>query len=174
MYLCSGHNLLHEFEPNLTCNSDITYRRCIRTASLYSIWVILLCCSLFTSRSGFSVETAAAAAKACRSVRSSALPQDTEQRDIAHHTRRYDSIRARNGEDAEIPESVQDRVSVCNPSALNVYVLHQGLVYKGRITAKDAVQHIVHGSIPFLQFACLYIGRLCVRPAADADVFVDL
>eukprot|EP00892_Ulva_mutabilis_P004940 jgi/Ulvmu1/2818/UM142_0016.1 len=58
---------------------------------------------------------------------------------------RYDSIRARRGQDAAIPDSVQDRASNSNPSGLNVYVLHHNVVYKGRVTANDAVKDLANG-----------------------------
>lgn len=59
---------------------------------------------------------------------------------------RVDSIRAKKGEDADIPASVHDRVNTTGPSALNVYLLHHNVVYKGCVTAKDVTNKIVDGA----------------------------
>lgn len=58
---------------------------------------------------------------------------------------RFDSIRARKGKDADIPASVKDRVNTAGPSALNIYLLHHNVVYKGSVTAKDVTNGIVDG-----------------------------
>lgn len=80
---------------------------------------------------------------------------------------RVDSIRAKKGEDAEISASIKDRVNSTRPVALNVYVLHNKVIYKARITAKEVVEDILDGAQLACDNATLHCAKLPFRLVAS-------